>query len=218
MDGWKIAVRYFIYAVVVAGLAASLPALLRRRGLGVFTDGSVVEWAQFTLLGALVGMVLWMAVRWERMRRVSVLLCSLLAFAATREMDYRLDEVPVVGWKFAYLWPLGAIVYGLTDRATLWRELDAFVRTRAFAVFWAGLLLAVPVGQLVGHTELLVEILGDGFDHHFKHAIEEILETFGYLVIAIACMEYGVELEERDEDKSSSRKRNADGQSGVGGV
>ncbi len=206
-------VRFVLYTAVVLGLAACLPVVARRGGgLGAFTDGGPVEWGQFAVLSA-VTVGLWAgAWRMPSLRVVLVVLGSLAAFAAVRESDFALnDTVPLAGWKFGFVFPVLAAVYAALNGDAFWAQVGWMLRRRAFVVLWAGFMVAMPIGQLVGHGELLRQLMGEEYDHHYKHAIEEMLESVGYLVLACGTVEVwaegGREETERRRDEETKRRR-----------
>lgn len=184
-------VRYAVYTGVILGFTASLPLMSRGSdGLRAFTDGGPVEWAQFALLTLVAGVNLAAGVRVRAFREVFFLLAAAAGFAAVREMDYALDRiVPVLGWKIGFVLPLAAGVFAARAGDAFWAQMGVFVRTGAFVTMWAGLIVAIPVGQLVGHGELLELLMGEDYDHHYKHAIEEMLESAGYLMIGMGTVE-----------------------------
>lgn len=185
--GW----RYVVYTVVILGFTASLPLIARRdEGLHSFRDGGVVEWVQVVMLGVIGGVLIAAGVRTRAFREVFVLLASAALFAAVRELDYLLDVlVPLIGWKIGYAIPIAAFGFALRGWDAFEAQMHFFLHTGAFVTLWAGLMIAIPIGQLVGHGELLGLLMGDDYDHHYKHAIEEMLETTGYIVLGMGSVE-----------------------------
>lgn len=192
------AFRLVLYTGIVLGFTASLPAVARGRGLAAFTDGGIVEMAELALLIALTVVHAFAAWRVPAFRAVFTIMASLTAFAAFREYDHALDTmVPIFGWKIGYLAPVAAAVFVLRRPDATGAQIAAFLGTRGFVMHWAGVIIAIPIGQLVGHGELLELLKGDDYNHHYKHAIEEILESAGYLVLATAACESIIELRNR---------------------
>ena len=74
-------------------------------------------------------------------------------------------------------------------RATLKGQLAEFVAHRAFVLFWAGFIVAVPYAQLVGHAAFLESLMGDDYQRDYKRVIEELGEMLGYLLILLGSIE-----------------------------
>jgi hypothetical protein len=186
-----VGLRYAVYTGVILGFTASLPLIARGGdGLRAFTDGGPVEWGQFWLLVVITLANVVAGVRFRAFREVFLLLAAAAGFATVREMDYLLDRlVPALGWQIGFVLPVAAGVLAARAGDRFWAQMRVFVRTGAFVTLWAGLMIAIPVGQLVGHGELLELLMGEDYDHHYKHAIEEMLESTGYLVLGMGTAE-----------------------------
>lgn len=188
------AARVALYTGAILALLAVMPAVVGQAGARVFTDGGPVEITQVILLGLITAAHAAAAWKAPAFRAVFTINAGLTAFAVVRELDHALDPiVPVLGWKIGYVVLMIAAFLVLRHPEVAVRQLAAFGRTRAVVMYWAGLLIAIPIGQLVGHGDLLKPLAGDAYDHHAKHAIEEILECVGYLVLGFAATEAVIE-------------------------
>lgn len=135
---------------------------MEQTGIAVFKENGPVEWFQLGLVAMAAGVFIAGAVRLARFRRLFVLLACACVLAAFRELDALLDErVPWLGWKIGFVVLPYALALAYTSGRTLRSELAEFFTTRAFAVLWAGFLVAVPMAQLVGHGPFLELAMGE---------------------------------------------------------
>lgn len=184
------ALRFTAYTFTVLILTASLPGVVRHSGITVFRENGPVEWLQFGLIATAGAVFLGGAVFIPRFRRLFLLLTCLPVLAGFRELDALLDEwIPWIGWKIGYVAVLYALVSGYTNKRALKPQLPQFVATPAFAVLWAGFLVALPIAQLVGHGPFLQLAMGGDYVYAYKHMIEEILELTGYVLLVTGSLE-----------------------------
>ncbi|MDT8408942.1 MAG: hypothetical protein RQ741_05030 [Wenzhouxiangellaceae bacterium] len=185
-------VRYFAYTLFAFILMKLLGVLLQNGNYAWLFEHQPIEWLHFSLLLASV-IVLWpgRGPGNDRYRVVATVLLSLAAFASLRELDLLLDRlIPVLGWKIAFVLPVFAIAYATVHRRIFWQAMDRFVSMPAFALFWSGFVIAVPLAQLLGHGPLLQALMGEDYIHMYKQVIEESAELIGYFVILAAAFEY----------------------------
>jgi hypothetical protein len=186
--------RYTGYSAVLAGLLGSLPFFARKLGPGpqAFTgDGSAIEWVQFSILMAVVGLWGWGAWRHELYRASFLFLACVSSLAAIRELDYVLDHwIPVLSWKAPGLLALLAGAWVVwTERKRFFRQMLELSATPGFSVLWAGLLIVVLFAQMVGHGPFLKALFAEQFVYEYKRLIEEMGEAFGYALILIGTVE-----------------------------
>lgn len=187
--------RFSVYTFVVLILAALLPAAVDRLGIGVFRENGPIEWLQFGLIVTVGAVFVVAALVRSPLRQLIVLLAGVTALAGFRELDALLDEsIPGVGWKAGFAVFVGASVWGYRNKQVLKPQFSEFFTTRAFAVLWAGFLVALPIAQLVGHGPLLRVAMGGYYVFEYKHMIEEILELMGYLMLLIGSIELTTQL------------------------
>lgn len=184
-------VRFLIYTVAITAFCMNLPSTIADGDVQEFTENRWVEWLQFALIAASVGLFLVRALRVPGAWELLVLLGGLYALAVFRELDALLDSVvPWLGWKIGptLLLPL---LFGLAilHARRLRQQFASFIGSPAFVLGWAGFMTVVPVAQLIGHGPFLEALLGDGYHRGYKHAIEESAELIGYMMLTAAAVE-----------------------------
>ena len=147
-----LALRFAVYTLLVAALSVMLPDIVRHHGVEFFYENGSLEWFQFGLLTTNILLFTLSALCLPKHRQLALLLGCVTAFAATREVDRVLNRLlPVVGWKIGGVFLVVAAWLLVRHHRTLLPQIAAFLRTPAFAVLWAGFMVAVPLAQLVGH-------------------------------------------------------------------
>lgn len=191
----SLALRFTVYTLSVLILSASLPAVVEHMGVAFFHENGAIEWLQFGLIVSVGAVLLGGALAVPPFRRLFLLLACFPLLAGCRELDALLDEwVPWIGWKIGFLLVLYPLVRSFARRRELKPQLALFSATAAFAILWAGLVVALPIAQLVGHGPFLQLAMGDGYVYVYKQMIEEILELMGYLLLLAGGIEAVAEL------------------------
>ncbi|MPZ78726.1 MAG: hypothetical protein GEU77_19675 [Deltaproteobacteria bacterium] len=186
--------RFTAYTVTLFIATAALP-LLAEGDIILFKENGPIEWFQFGLLFITSAVFVGGALLVADFRTLFFLLAAITAFAAIRELDSFLHKlIPSTGWKIAFPLVLYALFLGYAKQEYFKRQLPQFFTTRAFAILWAGFLVAVPFGQLVGHGAFLQLVMGDEYNRDYKRVIEEILEVMGYVLLLIGSFESIVQL------------------------
>jgi hypothetical protein len=72
---------------------------------------------------------------------------------------------------------------------TLLPQIAAFLRTPAFAVLWAGFIVAVPLAQLIGHGPFFLLFMDEVHVRNIKRVFEESGEFCGYLILFFGTIE-----------------------------
>jgi hypothetical protein len=184
------ALRFFAYTIAVAWFTAMLPSLAESHSVDVFKENGLIEWVQFGLLVATTLVFVGGAHRIAGFRSLFLLLASLSAFAAFRELDALLNSlIPVLGWKIGSIVLLAAAVMAWKDWDQLRLQIAGMLPSRAFATLWAGFVVAVPVGQLLGHGPFLEVLMGDDYNRDYKRVIEESAELIGYMILFAGSIE-----------------------------
>lgn len=186
--------RYVLYTVLLLGVVAGKVALATadiKDGGRFFTEAGPVETVQIvTLLAAALVLVL---SGWRQRTRAVILwpLAGIMIVAGIRELDRLLDHLlPLLGWQL----PAGVVVfllgwYVVHNWSAIGREVRTFVASPAFGVLWAGFVIVAVFGQVIGQSQLWEALMADAFDRNVKQAVEESVETFGYLLLAIGAVE-----------------------------
>lgn len=182
--------RFVAYTLVIFAFTGSLQILVRDGDIVVFEDNGPIEWLQFGLLVAASAVFIAGSRIIQASREVFLMLASISAFAAVRELDWWLDGViPWVGWKVGFVIVLYAAGAAYLRRDKLRLQIVRFLYSPAFAIIWAGFIVAVPVAQLLGHGPFLQSLLGDDYTRSYKRVIEESGELVGYLLLVAGSVE-----------------------------
>ncbi|MBS3758511.1 MAG: hypothetical protein KGY61_07585 [Desulfobacterales bacterium] len=188
---WMV-LRYAVYTLLMFALTTSLPLILQQENIAAFKEGELIEWCQLILLISASGILLYGA--FTRHQGILRLLGCLSAFAALRELDTLFDRMlPVTGWKIGYLIIVYALVSVYMDKKAIKDQIRDFLKTHAVVILWTGFLVAIPIGQLVGHGTFLKALMGEDYIRDYKRIIEESLELMGYLLILAGSIEALVE-------------------------
>lgn len=189
-----ILLRFTAYTVALFISTAALP-LLVKGDIVLFKENGPIEWFQFGLLVVATAVFVRGALSMPDFRNLFFLLAAISAFAAIRELDVFLHRmIPGIGWKIGIPLILYALISAYRNRECLKQQLSHFLASRAFAIVWAGFLVAVPFGQLIGHGAFLQLVMGDDYNRDYKRVIEEILEVMGYALLLIGSFESIVQL------------------------
>lgn len=184
------AVRFAGYTLVIIGFALWLPRIIDHAGVSFFYEDGPLEWVQFALLAGAGAMCAAAACAAPHFRTLAVVLASVSAFAAVRELDSLLDRViPWIGWKIGFVLLLYAAGAAYGNRRRLLRQFARFLDCRAFAVLWAGAIIALPLAQLIGHGPFLQQLMGEHYFPAYKRVIEESAELVGYFILFAGSVE-----------------------------
>ncbi|HHU14830.1 MAG: hypothetical protein KBI41_06455 [Kiritimatiellae bacterium] len=185
-----LALRFAVYTLLVAALSVMLPDIVRHHGVEFFYENGSLEWFQFGLLTTNILLFTLSALCLPKHRQLALLLGCVTAFAATREVDRVLNRLlPVVGWKIGGVFLVVAAWLLVRHHRTLLPQIAAFLRTPAFAVLWAGFMVAVPLAQLVGHGPFFRLFMDEEHVRNIKRVFEESGEFCGYLILLFGTIE-----------------------------
>lgn len=185
-----VVMRFVAYTLVIFIFTASLTLQAQCDNIDFFKEDGPIEWMQFcSLVGATALFVAGSSVI-SVFREIFILLASVFTFAAVRELDRLLDEViPWIGWKIGFVVVLYAVGFAYTNRHKLRWQIAQFLCSPAFALLWAGFVVAVPVAQLLGHGPFLESLMGDDYNRCYKLVIEESGELVGYIMLVAGSFE-----------------------------
>lgn len=189
--------RQFVYIVIQTLAIVGMWKLGRMYGEETVSEFGAIEMIQLAVLG--VGAVLFMAEAFfsREYRPILLFLSSLCIAAIVRENDAFFDEcLPVVSWKFCWVFPACALLYMYQCRSGLGFSLFSFLRSNSFYMLLMAAALIIPIAQCVGHRSFLVDLMGSGREDagFFRRCIEEPLELVGYVQIVLAAVEMHIEL------------------------
>lgn len=190
----QIAVRYFLFTLAVFAAIFVIFLLVPRHGVGLFSEGSPLEWGQFVMMVCAAMVFLWAAAAAPGLRRLSCVLACFPGLAAARELDSFFDAlIPFFGWQLPFYIILAiGLVVAFGNREEFFQQLPVLCAHRSFALMWSGLMIVIPFAQLVGHGPFLKELFGDDYVRPMKRMIEEVAETIGYVVIVCAAVDWKI--------------------------
>ncbi len=132
----------------------------------------------------------------QRYRALTLWLAALCFAATCRELDFFFDHnLPVISWKFCYIFPIAAIAYAATHREGLREVFFTFIRSNTFYLLLCAVLVIVIIAQAVAHRSFLYDVLGTGINMSLtRRVIEEPIELVGYLLILFSTYDFYAEL------------------------
>ena len=164
--------RQAIYFVLIFAFIGLLHFFAHIYGVDTFEENSVVENIQLFLLVFSAVCFCTQAVFYKEFRSVLFLLASCCLLASCRELDATLDEiVPIVHWKFAYIFPLAAVIYACMHRNGLKQSLFKFFTMPSFNMMYITVILILPVAQCIGHRAFVKSVLGISHIGNIKQQI-----------------------------------------------
>ena len=190
---WRI-VRQFIYFGLVFAFIFQLHFFARIYGADTFEENGMVENTQlsFLILSAFCfGLLSYI---FPKYRTILFGLASCALFASCRELDAVLDKVvPVIHWKFAYIFPLAAALYACKNWKQTKTALFKFFNFPAFYMLYLALMVILPLAQCIGHGSFIKAVLQTNVTA-VKELYEKSMETVGYFIILLSSIELAFNL------------------------
>lgn len=191
--------RQFIYFGLIFAFIFGVHFMARIYGADTFEEGGVVEDTQLILLLVSTLAFLFLGCQTRDFKNILVLLASCSLFAACRELDSTFDRlVPVVHWKFAFLFPVAAIAYAWKNYKMTIAAAFRFFKMPAFYMMYLAIILILPVAQCIGHGPFVKSVLGPDRVADIKEFYEEAMEVVGYFIIFLSTVELRFNLKEKD--------------------
>ncbi len=184
------AVRQLLYCAGCFGvifLEYAIAAVCKEK---TFDENGILE--NFQLGELLFACVLFLIVSLRRkdLHKLGIVFASLCAFAACRELDALFDDcIPVVGWKFAFLFIAAATVYAFINWKRTREEIFHFLRSSTFPMMCFVIIIVIPVAQCIGHRSFVANVLQMDHIGCIKEFIEESIETIGYFILLCSAIE-----------------------------
>lgn len=189
--------RQFIYFVLIFAFILGMHFLAHVYGVDTFEENSVVENIQLSLLLFSAVCFCSQAGFYKDFRSVLFLLASCCLLAACRELDAIFDKIiPVLHWKFAFVFPFAAVVYAYMHRSGVKKSLLKFFAMPAFDMMYLTAIIILPIAQCVGHRAFVKNVLGMNHIGNIKELYEESLEVVGYFLIFLSSIEMYFNLKE----------------------
>lgn len=171
-------------------------------GLGAtFRDGLIEEYgilenlqSGVLLLTSII--LLGEAARHERYRAILFALAMCTTAALVREQDAYLEiHLPVISWKFCFLFPILGLAALWCQVRTDRTPLFDFFRSGSFGIMLMAFVTIVPLAQCLGHRHFIINVLGTEEDPRLiRRFLEEPFELMGYIQILLASVEFYFDL------------------------
>lgn len=161
-----------------------------------FKEFGLIENLQLTLL-ALSGVAFtYLSVISQKFRPLLIGLSSLCVFAFCRELDSFFDvHLPVISWKFCYIFPLIAGIYFFKKRKKVKNILLLFCTSPAFYMMCSAMIVFIPLAQAIGNRGFISTVLPDAHDVILmRRFIEESAEILAYFLILLSSIEFYISL------------------------
>ena len=184
------AVRQLLYCAGCFGVTFLQYVIAAACKEKTFDENGILE--NFQLGELLIACVLFLVVSLRRkdFHKLGIVFASLCAFAACRELDALFDDcIPVIGWKFAFLFIAAATVYAFLNWKRTHEEIFCFLRSPAFPMMCFVIIIVIPVAQCIGHRSFVANVLQMDHIGSIKEFIEESIETIGYFILLCSAIE-----------------------------
>ena len=183
--------RQGFYFSVLLGLVLALWKLADCYKTDTFAEHGLVENLQLITLFLSTIVFLFSALKSSFYRPVLYLLASLTAFCCIRELDSFFENlIPIISWKFAFLFPLMALYYAFQKRKELKRPLFQFLESPVFDLMFMAMLVFIPLAQCIGHRSFIQDAIGQTENLSFiRRLIEESMELMAYVLILLSSIE-----------------------------
>jgi hypothetical protein len=156
-----------------------------------FAEHGLVENLQLTVLSATTLSFLLLSCPKTPYRALSILFGTLCLTAFCRELDAWFDALWVLGWQFALLFPVLALIYIVRHLADFRKTVVIFCQSSAFFLMYCATIVFGPIAQCIGHRDFFVDVLGVESDNRLvRRLLEESVEYIGYILLLLAAFEF----------------------------
>ena len=184
------AVRQLLYCAGCFGVTFLQYAIAAACKEKTFDENGILENFQLGELLLACALFLVVSLRCKDLHKLGIVFASLCAFAACRELDALFDDcIPVIGWKFAFLFIAAATVYAFLNWKRTHDEIFCFLRSSAFPMMCFVIIIVIPVAQCIGHRSFVANVLQMDHIGSIKEFIEESIETIGYFILLCSAIE-----------------------------
>ena len=184
------AIRQILYCAGCFGvtfLEYAIAAVCKEK---TFDENGILENFQLGELLLACALFLIVSLRRKDFHKLGIVFASLCAFAACRELDALFDDcIPIVGWKFAFLFIAAATIYAFINWKRTREEIFCFLRSSAFPMMCFVIIIVIPVAQCIGHRSFVANVLQMDHIGSIKEFIEESIETIGYFFLLCSAIE-----------------------------
>lgn len=186
-----VCLRYLIYFALTVGFAYSLHLLAAFYHGKTFVEHGIVENLQIACLWLSTFIFSIQIVLLKKHRALLILFASFCCFASIRELDSFFEIVlPLISWKFACLFPIGAIGYLIYDRKQAAKSITDFIGTPAFSLMTTLMFVFIAVAQVIGNKELILNSNPGLQDAKLiRRLLEEGTELIAYFLLVLSSVE-----------------------------
>lgn len=183
--------RRVAYFFLTLGLVFALYALAERYHEMTFREFGIVENIQFSLLLLSAGGFVADAFLIPKQKPLFLFLASLCMLGACREMDSFFDfHLPIVSWKFGFLFPCAALLNLYRHRKNIRASLFYFMETSAFNLMFTAVIIGLALAQALGHRSFIATVLGtETHARAVRRILEEGAEVVAYFLILLSTIE-----------------------------
>ncbi|MBR1648205.1 MAG: hypothetical protein IJ689_01230 [Alphaproteobacteria bacterium] len=201
------ALRQLIYFASLFVFIFLITLLVRRIGGKPFNENSIIENIQlFLLLFSGLSFLLFSCDN-KDYRVISFLLSSFCFLAACRELDKSFDLlIPVISWKFGFIFPIAALVYAGRNFEKSFRAVLRFACLPSFYMMCLAVMIIIPIAQCIGHRPLVEVVVDRHSVPAVKEFFEEACELVGYFLILMSSLEYSINIKKTTIDKKEHDK------------
>ena len=199
-----VCLRYLIYFALTVGFAYSLHLLAAFYHGKTFVEHGIVENLQIACLWLSTFIFSIQIVLLKKHRALLILFASFCCFASIRELDSFFEIVlPLISWKFACLFPIGAIGYLIYDRKQAVKSITDFIGTPAFSLMTTLMFVFIAVAQVIGNKELILNSNPGLQDVKLvRRLLEEGTELIAYFLLVLSSVEMYFSMKHQDENQN----------------
>lgn len=196
-----VCLRYLIYFALTVGFAYSLHLLAAFYHGKTFVEHGIVENLQIACLWLSTFIFSIQIVLLKKHRALLILFASFCCFASIRELDSFFEIVlPLISWKFACLFPIGAIGYLIYDRKQAAKSITDFIGTPAFSLMTTLMFVFIAVAQVIGNKELILNSNPGLQDAKLiRRLLEEGTELIAYFLLVLSSVEVYFSMKSQDK-------------------
>ena len=199
-----VCLRYLIYFALTVGFAYSLHLLAAFYHGKTFVEHGIVENLQIACLWLSTFIFSIQIVLLKKHRALLILFASFCCFASIRELDSFFEIVlPLISWKFAFLFPIGAIGYLIYDRKQAVKSITDFIGTPAFSLMTTLMFVFIAVAQVIGNKELILNSNPGLQDAKLiRRLLEEGTELIAYFLLVLSSVEvyFSMKCQDKKQD------------------
>ena len=199
-----VCLRYLIYFALTVGFAYSLHLLAAFYHGKTFVEHGIVENLQIACLWLSTFIFSIQIVLLKKHRALLILFASFCCFASIRELDSFFEIVlPLISWKFACLFPIGAIGYLIYDRKQAAKSITDFIGTPAFSLMTTLMFIFIAVAQVIGNKELIFNSNPGLQDAKLiRRLLEEGTELIAYFLLVLSSVEvyFSMKCQDKKQD------------------